>query len=134
MESIETILKNLGVELSEQQKQEVMQQVEKNYCPMEQHQNEMAKMQFEHRLDAAITNAHGRSAKAIRAMLDLDRLQSSEEQENDIAQALDELRQDSGYLFEEEPDIALYASGTGTGTLPGRDAAMRAAFGLTDME
>lgn len=134
MESIETILKNIGVELSEPQKKNVMQQIEKNYCPMEQHRSELDQMQFEHRLDTAIAAAHGRSAKAIRALLDLEHLQMSQTQDNDIEQALDELRQTSGYLFEQEPEHTLYAGGTGTGALPGRDAAMRAAFGLGDME
>ena len=87
-------------------------------------------VRFDARLDAAIGAARGRSAKAIKALLDLDTLRQSKEPDKDIPAALDALAKDSGYLFEPEADAA-YAAGTGTTPPAGDpDAALRAAFGL----
>lgn len=58
-------------------------------------------MEFSHALDAAITGAKGKSTKAIRALLDIDTLRSSKNQETDIKAALEALRKDSGYLFDD---------------------------------
>ena len=87
-------------------------------------------VRFDARLDAAIGKARGRSAKAIKALLDLDTLRQSKEPDKDIPAALDALAKDSGYLFEPEAGAA-YAAGTGTTPPAGDpDAALRAAFGL----
>lgn len=64
------------------------------------HQTELANMAFDRALDAAITGAKGRNAKAIKALLDLDALRGSKNQEADIKSALDGLQKDSGYLFD----------------------------------
>ena len=60
----------------------------------------VAAVQFDGKLDAAITAAHGRSAKAIRALLDVDTLKGSDKQDEAITAALAALQKDSGYLFE----------------------------------
>ena len=64
------------------------------------HQTELANMAFDRALDTAITGAKGRSAKAIKALLDLDALRGSKNQEADIKSALEGLQKDSGYLFD----------------------------------
>ena len=66
-------------------------------------------------LDAAITGAKGKSTKAIRALLDIDTLRSSKNQETDIKAALEALRKDSGYLFDDGKMPPPYAGKTGTG-------------------
>ena len=48
----------------------------------------VAAVQFDGKLDAAITAAHGRSAKAIRALLDVDTLKGSDKQDEAITAAL----------------------------------------------
>lgn len=125
------ILAQLGIALTEQQKADLQQQMEQNYYSREQHTKELKDMQFEHRLEREIGKAKGRSNKAIRAMLDLDMLRESDQQENAICAALEQLKQENSYLFEAEITMPIYASGTGTGTLPRQDAVLRAAFGLT---
>ena len=72
-------------------------------------------MEFSHALDAAITGAKGKSTKAIRALLDIDTLRSSKNQETDIKAALEALRKDSGYLFDDGKMPPPYAGKTGTG-------------------
>lgn len=61
---------------------------------------QVAAVQFGARLDTAILARRGRSAKAIKAMLDLDALSKSQNQDSDISAALDALEKDSAYLFE----------------------------------
>ena len=77
----------------------------------------VAAVQFDAKLDSAIAAAHGRSGKAIRALLDLDALRGSE---------------DPGYMFDTEETPPPYAAGTGRTamTTDNSDSALRKAMGL----
>lgn len=66
----------------------------------------IAAIQFDARLDSAILSRRGRSTKAIKAMLDTETLRRSQNQDSDIAAALDALAKDSAYLFEPAPKDA----------------------------
>ena len=77
-----------------------------------QHQSALAQMTFDHCLDTAIGKAGGRSGKAIRALLDLDALKTSENQPHAMEEALLQLKQENAYLFE-TPIAPPYAWGTG---------------------
>lgn len=93
----------------------------------------IADMAFDGLLNQAITGAKGRNAKAISALLDLEALKASKNQEADVKAALEGLKKDSGYLFEAETPPP-YAAGTGTRQMTGRwtpeENAIRAAAGL----
>lgn len=99
----------------------------------EAHKQQLADLAFDGVLKDAITAARGRNDKAIRALLDVDKLKASKDQTADIKKALDGLKEDSGYLFESEETPPPYAAGTGTGPysggMTGMDA-IRAAAGL----
>ena len=89
-------------------------------------------IRFDATLDAAITKAGGRNAKAVRAVLDMDALRQSKDAEGDIASALDACAKEHEYLFR-AANPPVYAAGTGS-TPPARDdgnMALRAAFGLS---
>lgn len=77
-------------------------------------QGKLADMAFDHALESAITGANGRNAKAIRALLDVETLKGSKNQEADIKSALEGLKKDSGYLFDDGQTPPPYAGGTGT--------------------
>ncbi len=79
------------------------------------HQQELADRDFRQLLEGAITGAKGKNAKAIAALLDVDTLKASKNQEADIKAALEGLKKDSGYLFEEEGTPPPYSPGAGTG-------------------
>lgn len=79
----------------------------------------VAEMEFTTRLTGAVNAARGRNAKAIMALLDLDALKASKNQEADIKAALEGLKQESGFLFEDAPTPPPYAGGTGTHALIG---------------
>lgn len=94
----------------------------------------IADMEFEGELKEAIAAARGRSAKAIRALLDVDTLKDSRNRAEDLKAALDALKKDSGYLFEPAPTPPPYSQGAGTqAVFAGYDpetAAIRRAAGL----
>ena len=79
----------------------------------ETHARELNSLQFADCLKSAITAAGGRSAKAIEALLDLDTLQNSENREEAVATALEELKEKNGFLFEETAVPPRFPSGTG---------------------
>lgn len=57
--------------------------------------------EFSSVLETAIAGVKGKSAKAIMALLDLDKLRGSKNQEKDIKDALESLRTENGYLFDD---------------------------------
>ena len=78
------------------------------------HQKELADRDFRQLLEGAITSAKGKNTKAISALLDVETLKGSKNQEADIKAALEGLKKDNGYLFEEEGTPPPYAFGTGS--------------------
>ena len=98
-------------------------------------QGKLDAMAFDGVLKDAILNAKGRSVNAILGELGtkkLDDLKASKNQADDIKAALEALKKDSGYLFEEEGTPPRYAAGTGSGG-GGYDStsALRAVMGLS---
>lgn len=89
-----------------------------------QHARQLKTLQFGGMLNEAIIRAKGRSAKAITALLDVEALQSNQDPATAIGQALQKLKEESGYLFEQEEVPPLYARGTGAQqTAPQKGAA-----------
>lgn len=62
----------------------------------------VAEMEFSGRVDSAITAAKGKNLKAVKALLDIDALKASKNQEADIKSALEALKKGNGYLFDAE--------------------------------
>lgn len=86
---------------------------------------------FDETLDKAITDAGGRSTKAIRGMLDIDTLQKSKDQTEDIKKALETVKESDAYLFgENEPINNPVGPTDNPGGVDATTAAMRAAAGL----
>ena len=79
------------------------------------HRQEMQDVVFGHNLEKAILAANGRNAKAITALLDVDALKLSENQQTALEEALQDLKQECSYLFRTETPPP-YARGTGAAT------------------
>lgn len=77
-----------------------------------QHQQELDSLHFQTELEAAIRTAGGRNPKAITALLELNTLRGSENRQGAITAALEELKQQEGYLFTQQTPPP-YAWGTG---------------------
>lgn len=76
------------------------------------HRREMSELIFSHNLENAILSAKGRNTKAITALLDVESLKSSENQQTALEEALQALKQECAYLFQTETPPP-YARGTG---------------------
>ncbi len=84
----------------------------------EEWQKKVDAQAFEARVKDAITAAKGKNPKAIAALLDLDALKASKNQDADLTAALEALKKESGYLFDGEPTPPPYAGGTGRTQIP----------------
>lgn len=105
-----------------------------------EYQRQLADRDFEDLLKDSISQAKGRNAKAITALLDVENLKSSKNQKEDVAAALKALseQEDSKMLFG-EPDPKPVGSGNLIGQVTGGtqtmdDAKMRAAMGLPPVQ
>lgn len=63
------------------------------------YQQKIADMEFNTALDAAITAAKGKNTKAIRALLDIDTLKTSKNQQEDMKAAIAQAAKENDYLF-----------------------------------
>lgn len=96
----------------------------------QQHSHQLKQQKFDAMLDLQIYKEKGRNAKAIRALLDLEQLQKSEDIQQQIQQALQQLKEQDGYLFEQQ-DVPMYVTGTAVESNgKSMNTALRAAFGL----
>lgn len=105
---------------------------QKYNAAIQKHEQELADRDFNDRLTAGITKAKGRNAKAITALLDVDALKASKNQEKDIAAAIEACASENGYLFGSDQTPPPYAGGTGAsgGGAPNGVDAIRSAMGL----
>lgn len=76
-------------------------------------------LEFTSALENAISDAKGKNAKAIMALLDIEKLRGSRNMEKDIKSALDALRTDSGYLFEDNGGKPNFSAPNGAGSPSG---------------
>ena len=100
-----------GLGMDPQAVEAVLQEHEKT---VQAHQAQLAALQLQHQVSEAVHKAGGRSVKAISALLDMDGIAQSQNVETALTEALEALKKDSGYLFEEETTPPPYAPGTGT--------------------
>lgn len=82
------------------------------------HKKEQEDREFNQLLETEITEAKGKNTKAIKALLDMEKLRNSRNQQADIKSALDALRTDSGYLFDDNGGKAQFTQPNGGGTPP----------------
>lgn len=98
-----------------------------------EYQQKLSDMEFDQSLEAAIRGSKARNVKAVKALLDIDKLKASKNQTEDMKAALEELGKSDGYLFgSDEPVLNAVTNPNGTTTKPGGSplAAVRAAMGL----
>lgn len=67
---------------------------------VETHKKETEEREFNEMLSAAISETKGKNTKAITALLDLEALRKSKNQEKDIKAALEDVKKDNEYLFD----------------------------------
>lgn len=80
---------------------------------VESFDTQLKQVRFDAMFQNAVQRIGGRNAKAIGALLDLEQLRESEEPEQALETALQELKKENAYLFESALPPR-YAPGTGT--------------------
>lgn len=88
------------------------------------YKKEQEEREFNELLASSITDAKGKNAKAITALLDVEKLRNSRNQQADIKAALDSLRAESGYLFDDEGGKAKFTAPGGGNPQPGKKYSM----------
>lgn len=78
--------------------------------------NQIADMQFTAALEGRVSALKPRNSKAVMALLDMETLKKSKNQDTDITSALEALKKDNGYLFEETKANPRIVTGTQTTT------------------
>ena len=64
-----------------------------------EYQSKIADMEFNSKLDGLITRSGAKNSKAVRALLDLDALKTSKNQDTDLQAALVAVQKENDYLF-----------------------------------
>ena len=79
------------------------------------HKKEQEEREFNDTLSAAISESKARNTKAVTALLDVEKLRTSRNLDKDIKSALDALRVENGYLFEDNGGKPMFTNGKQTG-------------------
>lgn len=98
----------------------------------QKYQQEQEEREFNAVLEAAITDAKGRSPKAIMALLDMEKLRGSKNQEKDIKAALDSMRTESAYLFEDNGGNPHFTDPKGNGGGSGNPTTLKDIMKIKD--
>ncbi len=119
-EQLEVLSKN------NQSNDELTKQIEQLQLSNKQTQTDyeakIHKMEFDYALDGALSNAKCKNSKALKALLDFDNINYQEGKINGLEDQLNALKQDCGYLFEDEMpqstgNIGSFARGGGKSTV-----------------
>ena len=130
MKDFNTILSDAGIEVTDEQKTAIVKAMGDNYKPIadwqkqvdkvtnlteqlnttkdKEYQAQIADRDFSEILKDSIAAAGGKNAKAIKALLDVEKLKGSKNQKEDVAEAIKALTEaeDSKMLFgEKDPDV-----------------------------
>lgn len=102
LETAQNALKEFdGVDVNEM-KEKISQLTADMAAKDAEHQARIADMEFNSALDTALTASKARNAKAVKALLDLDKLKTSKNQTEDIKTALEAVKAENDYLFVSE--------------------------------
>ena len=127
MKQIIKLLEGMGIVLTPDQQKELVKKMStevcsaKDYAALEQqlaalqqqseqqqntYRQQLARMELDGQLARLVTEAGGRSLPAIKAMLDLDRFLESKEPQQEMKEAVEQLRQQQSWLFRQERNPA----------------------------
>lgn len=68
-------------------------------------EKQLADRDFDDMLNGEISKSKAKNSKAVRALLDLDKIRASKNQSEDIKTALDKIKEENDYLFESDEPL-----------------------------
>lgn len=97
-------LKNLSSQVKDNQelKDEISRLQEENQIATQELQNKLDQQAFDFALDKALTGAKAKNAKAVKALLDTDKLKLDGEKILGLDEQLEAVKESDSYLFEQE--------------------------------
>ena len=96
-----------------------------------EYQQKLADRDFNDKLNGLIAEAGGRNSKAIAALIDLETIKTSKNQDTDLQSAIEKCKAENDYLFGSTEPIQNPVAPTGTNNANSNPlAAVRAAMGL----
>ena len=103
----------------------------------QEYQKKISEIEFSRTLETAVTSAKAKSSKAVMALLDVDKLKESKNQQTDIVAALEAVKKEHTYLFETVgkptgPTAGPQAPPAKEGETAAANMALRAALGKGD--
>lgn len=90
----------------------------------------IADMEFDGKLDGLLSKAGAKSVKAVKALLDVDSLKKSQNQDTDLQAAIDSCKEENGFLFGSDEPFNNPVAPTGGNPPSNPLASIRAAMGL----
>lgn len=97
-----------------------------------EHQQKLAEIEFNSKVDGLLGKSGAKNAKAVKALLDLEALRKSTNQDTDIQSAIDTCKEENGFLFGADEPFGnpTHRTEGGGNNGGGALASMRAAMGL----
>lgn len=92
------------------------------------YENKIADMEFNSKLDAAIAKSGAKNVKAAKALLDLENLRSSKNQDTDLQAALDKVKEENAFLFGSDEPFGNPVGPTGGGGNPDKKMSLEEAM------
>lgn len=91
---------------------------------------DIEKLQFDHALSGALVSAKARNAKAVSALLDMEKLSMKDGKIEGLESQLEKLKAENDYLFESDTKLPRIVAPTGGSAGSDDDAAVRSIMGL----
>lgn len=85
-----------------------------------EYQGKIADMEFNSVLDSAISASGARNSKAVKALLEIEALKGSKNQEYDIKKAIEAVKTENDFLFGADEPINNVVIGAGNSNQPGK--------------
>ena len=85
-----------------------------------EYQTKIADMEFNSVLDSAISASGARNSKAVEALLEIEALKGSKNQEDDIKKAIEAVKTENDFLFGADEPINNVVIGAGNSNQPGK--------------
>lgn len=97
-----------------------------------EYQAKIADMEFSGKLDGLLSKVGAKNVKAVKALLDIETLKKSKNQDTDLQAAIDSCKEENGFLFGSDEPIDNPTAPTGGNPSSDPLASMRAAMGLSN--
>ncbi len=76
------------------------------------YESKIADMQFSTKIESALSLAKAKNAKAVMALLDIENLKESKNQDTDLTAAIDAVKEENDFLFESDKEPPVIVRGT----------------------